>query len=77
MTEIARCPICCWPLATTMEEGCVIGNCSYRPDPQDSPAEYARVQRNRQALAEEGRGNLVFRDENGNATTVLDTSNLC
>lgn len=76
MTDIARCPICCWPLAATMEQGCVPGNCSYRPDPHASPAEYARVQRNRQALAEEGRGNLVFRDESGNATTVLDTSNL-
>jgi hypothetical protein len=26
-----RCPICAWPLAATMEQGCVIGNCSYRP----------------------------------------------
>lgn len=47
---IARCPICCWPLAATMEEGCVPGNCSYRPDPRAEPDEYARIQRNRQAV---------------------------
>jgi len=26
-----RCPICGWPLAESSNEGCVIGNCSYRP----------------------------------------------
>lgn len=26
-----RCPICHWPLAKTTAEGCVPGNCSYRP----------------------------------------------
>jgi hypothetical protein len=26
-----RCFICGWPLATSQEEGCVPGNCSYRP----------------------------------------------
>lgn len=74
MDDVARCPICCWPLAKRREEGCVLGDCSYRPD-RGSP-EWHRIQRNRQALAEEGRGNLVFRDDGGNATTVLDTSNL-
>lgn len=74
MDDVARCPICCWPLAKSREEGCVLGDCSYRPD-RGSP-EWHRIQRNRQALAEEGRGNLVFRDDGGNATTVLDTSNL-
>ncbi len=29
--SIARCPVCHWPLAKTAAEGCVIGNCSYRP----------------------------------------------
>jgi len=29
--SIARCPECNWPLAKTVAEGCVIGNCSYRP----------------------------------------------
>ena len=29
-----RCPVCHWPLAKSVEEGCVIGNCSMRPRPQ-------------------------------------------
>jgi len=47
-----RCPICDWPLVDDPKDGCVDGNCSYRPDPQTSPDEYARIQRNREALAE-------------------------
>jgi hypothetical protein len=61
-------------MAERMEDGCVPGNCSYRPE-QNSP-EWYRIQRNRQALAEEAKGNLVFRDDAGNAISVLDTSNL-
>ena len=49
MDDVARCPICCWPLAKSREEGCVLGDCSYRPD-RGSP-EWHRIQRNRQALA--------------------------
>ena len=30
-----RCPICGWMLAKTVEEGCVIGNCSQRSDQQE------------------------------------------
>ena len=25
-----KCPICCWPLAKSAEDGCVLGNCSER-----------------------------------------------
>lgn len=31
MLDGRRCPICEWPLARSAAEGCVIGNCSYRP----------------------------------------------
>jgi len=52
LIETKRCPICDWPLADDPKDGCVDGNCSYRPDPRRNPDEYARVQRNRKALAE-------------------------
>ncbi len=29
--DSTRCPVCHWPLEKTMAEGCVPGNCSYRP----------------------------------------------
>ena len=74
MADIARCPICDWPFAANRDEGCVPGDCSYRPE-QWSP-EWYRIQRNRQALAEEAKGNIVLRDEAGNPVSVLDTSNL-
>lgn len=41
-----RCAICGWPLAESVEEGCVIGNCSQRPwpprfyDPERADREY-------------------------------------
>ena len=34
-----RCQVCGWPLAATMEEGCVPGNCSMRPKPSPTYAE--------------------------------------
>jgi hypothetical protein len=37
-----RCPICDWPMAESVERGCVPDNCSYRPD-KGSP-EYYRIQ---------------------------------
>lgn len=45
-----RCPICDWPLANSVDEGCIPGNCSYRPDPHASPEEYARIQRRREVV---------------------------
>lgn len=53
-----RCPICEWPLADDPKDGCVEGNCSYRPDPQASPDEYARVQRNRMAAKQASIGKV-------------------
>lgn len=29
-----RCAVCGWPLADSVEKGCVRGNCSYRPRPE-------------------------------------------
>jgi hypothetical protein len=46
-----RCPICSWPLAVSAKNGCVIGNCSYKPE--RGTEEYARVERNRQQYDEE------------------------
>jgi hypothetical protein len=43
-----RCEVCDWPLAATAAEGCVPGNCSYRP--QDGE-ERARILRRREELA--------------------------
>ena len=32
-----RCPICEWPYARTLDEGCIPGNCSMRPAPLRMP----------------------------------------
>ena len=29
--NIERCPVCNWPMKEKMEDGCIPGNCSYRP----------------------------------------------
>lgn len=44
----ARCPICDWPMADSRDNGCVLGDCCYRPD---DPAEQRRLQERRAALA--------------------------
>lgn len=43
-----QCPICGWTMADSQEEGCIPGDCSYRP--QD-PAEQRRIRERRDALA--------------------------
>lgn len=43
-----RCPICEWPLARSAKEGCVLGDCCYRPD---RPAEQAALAANRATFA--------------------------
>jgi hypothetical protein len=43
-----RCAVCSFPLSETVDKGCVIGNCSYRPD--EGSAEYERVTRNKADL---------------------------
>ena len=44
----ARCQICDWPIKKTIQEGCVPGNCSFRPA-EGSP-EYYRIQERRRQL---------------------------
>jgi hypothetical protein len=39
--EVARCPICDWPMADSAKEGCVPGSCSYRP--AEGSAEWERI----------------------------------
>lgn len=47
---IERCEVCDWPLAKTLAEGCVPGNCGYRPDRGSD--EYRRIQKRRAELAD-------------------------
>jgi len=44
-----RCEICDWPLATRIEDGCVPGNCSYRP--KEGSDEHRRIRERRESLA--------------------------
>ena len=44
-----RCEVCGWTLARTAEDGCVPGNCSYRP--ADGSLEAARIRNRRAELA--------------------------
>jgi hypothetical protein len=46
--EPLRCPICDWPMAESVDKGCVPGNCEYRPH-QGTP-EYYRIQERRKQL---------------------------
>jgi len=43
-----RCIICGWPLASRREDGCVPGDCSYRP--REGSDEWVRIQRRRAEL---------------------------
>lgn len=49
--QTTRCPVCDWPMAATVQEGCVPGNCSYRPD--EGSAEWRRIKARRAALTAE------------------------
>ena len=44
----SRCPICDWPIKKTIQEGCVPGNCSFRP--AEGRPEYYRIQERRRQL---------------------------
>jgi len=50
-SKVPRCLICDFPLASAIEDGCVPGNCSYRPP--KGTAEYQRIQRRREELRAE------------------------
>lgn len=43
-----QCPICDWPMADSQANGCIPGDCCYRPD---DPAEQRRISERRKALA--------------------------
>ena len=45
-----RCPICEWPYAAERKDGCVPGDCSYRPDDHDR-TDRQRLDRNRARYA--------------------------
>lgn len=62
MSEIRRCEICDWPLAATRDDGCVPGNCSYRP--REGSDELRRIQKRRRDLArQETKGPRDDRDD--------------
>ena len=46
--DTIRCEVCDWPLADSWMDGCVPGNCSYRPE---NPAEQERIRKRRASLA--------------------------
>jgi hypothetical protein len=45
-----RCPICDFPMAETVDKGCVPGSCSYRPE--EGSAEYRRIAERKRSLAQ-------------------------
>ncbi len=49
--KIERCPVCDWPMASSVRYGCVPGNCSYRP--VEGSEEHRRVYERRMAIARE------------------------
>lgn len=40
-----RCALCGWPLAVNAKDGCVRGNCGYRPEPPLTPDHYYDIDR--------------------------------
>jgi hypothetical protein len=49
----ARCPVCDWLMAPSLDEGCVPGNCCYRPT--EGSSEYRRVEERKRGLQQEER----------------------
>ena len=49
LLKLGRCSVCDWPLADSIEEGCTLDSCSYRPD--EGSAEYYRIRDRRLRLA--------------------------
>jgi hypothetical protein len=45
---VARCEVCDWPLRERKEDGCVKGNCSFRPDVGSD--DHKRIQKRRAEL---------------------------
>lgn len=49
LEESRKCPVCDWTFAKSANEGCVPGNCSYRP--YEGSAEWWRIKKRRDELA--------------------------
>lgn len=58
--EELRCQVCGWPLSKSRKEGCVMGECAYRPRPGSAEHERIEIRRLR-----------VERDEARDALTAL------
>lgn len=41
-----RCPICRWQLAASANHGCVIGNCAFRADDEQTQGELSQARQN-------------------------------
>jgi len=50
----ARCDVCGWPLAQRREDGCVPGDCAYRP--HEGTDEWFRIKARREAIAARPQG---------------------
>lgn len=54
-----RCPICDWPMAETRDDGCVEGDCSYRP--REGSEDWNRMQQRKKELADRAEVRLSSR----------------
>jgi hypothetical protein len=82
--DTTRCPICSWRLAESAEQGCVIGNCSYRTNvPEEQEAlrkRRERFERLTEIIAEAYAGEctapapLYRRDEDGTLSVVNEAA---
>lgn len=72
-TPAPRCEVCNWPLAASVAEGCVPGNCSYRPDPDSDEGRWIQQRREelRRAPSVE-RGRIISLPDGFQQTTVVD-----
>lgn len=48
LAQQGRCVICGWPLESEIDLGCIIGNCSFRPD--ERFIDYAGIQMRREIM---------------------------
>lgn len=73
-----RCLVCGWPLVSKQEDGCIPGDCSYRPQ---EPAEQAKIDARRQQIlrvrdavkaAWDAHGEVPFPLYQGEAQTIAE-----
>lgn len=60
-STLPRCIICGWPLADRVEDGCVAGNCSYRP--ASGTAEEMRIRQRHAQLLADAQGEVILCDK--------------